>query len=252
MKRIMFFLYGIICYVSFLVTFTYAIGFISNILVPTSLDAAPQVPFMEALLINSGLLTLFALQHSIMARKGFKKWWTRYVPEPIERSTYVLLSNLCLVAMFVYWQPMGGTIWAIENASAQMFIHGLATFGWIVVFISTFLISHFDLFGLRQVWFYLRGEAYQPLAFNVPYFYKYVRHPLYFGFLTAFWATPMMTVAHFIFALACTGYILVAIQLEERDLTQHFGDHYTEYKKQVPMLVPKIKASGSSEAAAEA
>ena len=244
-KRIPLFTYGVIAYAIFFVTFLYAAGFVGNIGVPKSLDSGPQGSFGYALLINSILLAVFALQHSIMARPAFKKLWTRVVPEPIERSTYVLFASLALILLFTFWQPMGVTIWNVENPAGRAALYGLSAAGWLTVLVATALINHFDLFGLRQVYLYLRGREYTRLPFKTPLLYKHVRHPLYLGFLFAFWATPTMTVAHLFFAFMTTAYILVAIQLEERDLVAHLGRDYAEYRKRVPMLIPRL--SGKSE-----
>jgi len=238
MKRFPVLLYGLVSYLLFFGTFLYAFGFVGNLFVPKSIDGDPQVPLFQAILINASLLLLFALQHSIMARPAFKRWWTKFVPEPMERSTYVLLSSLCLLLLVWQWQPMGGFIWAIENPVGKSIMTGLFITGWLIVLLSTFMINHFDLFGLRQVWFYFIGKKYEPLRFRIPFFYKYVRHPLYFGWLLAFWATPVMSAAHLLFALLTTGYILTAIKFEEKDLITHFGNKYTEYKKKVPMILP--------------
>lgn len=238
MKRTLFFLYGIICYLVFFGTFLYAVGFLGNVIVPKSIDSAATVPFGEALLINIALLGVFALQHSVMARQGFKKWWTKFVPVQIERSTYVMFTNFALILMFWQWQPMGGVIWNVQDPTIQVILYGIFAFGWLMVLVSTFLINHFDLFGLRQVWLQLIGKKYTNLGFVTPGPYKLIRHPLYFGFLLAFWATPTMTVAHLLFAIATTGYILIAIQLEEKDLGSIHGRDYAEYKKKVPMLLP--------------
>jgi protein-S-isoprenylcysteine O-methyltransferase Ste14 len=241
MRRIIAFIYGVTCYVIFFGTFLYAIGFVGNFLVPKSLDSIPGMAFGQALLINVGLLGLFALQHSLMARPAFKRWWTAFIPPQVERSTYVLFSSLALLLLFWQWQPMGGTIWNIENATGRLLLYGLFAFGWSLVLVSTFLINHFDLFGLRQVYLYLRGKEYTPLKFGTPGPYKLVRHPLYVGWFFAFWATPTMTVAHLVFALLTTAYILIAIQLEERDLLAAHAP-YAEYRRQVPMLVPRFFA----------
>ena len=242
MRRIIVFIYGVTCYLMFLGTFLYAIGFVGNALVPKSLDSAPAAPFGQALLVNIALLYLFALQHSLMARPAFKQWWTKFVPPPVERSTYVLFSSLALLLLFWQWQPMGGAIWHIENATGRLLLYGLFTFGWLLVLVSTFLINHFDLFGLRQVYLYLRGKEYTSLKFATPGVYKLVRHPLYVGWFFAFWATPTMTVAHLVFASLTAAYILIAIQLEERDLLVGHGEAYAEYRRQVPMLVPRFFA----------
>ncbi len=238
MKRWMYLIYGVACYAMFLGVFLYAIGFIGNFGTPTSLDANPSRPFAEALAIDLGLLALFALQHSGMARQGFKRWWTRVVPKPLERSTYVLFTNICLIALFALWQPIGGTIWNVSSDAGVVALITLYMFGWALVLVATFLIDHFDLFGLKQPWRYFRGKPYEHPQFRVPSLYRIVRHPLYVGWLIVFWATPTMTVAHLVFALMTTGYILVAIQLEERDLIGFHGDKYREYRRQVPMLVP--------------
>jgi len=241
MRRIIAFIYGVTCYLIFFSSFLYAIGFVGNFLVPKSLDSAPEMTFGQALLVNVGLLGLFALQHSIMARPAFKQWWTKFVPPPVERSTYVLFSSLALLLLFWQWQPMGGTIWHVENSMGRLLLYGLFTFGWLLVLVSTFLINHFDLFGLRQVFLYLRGKEYTFLKFATPGPYKLVRHPLYVGWFFAFWATPTMTAAHLVFAVLTTAYILIAIQLEERDLLASH-EAYAEYRRRVPMLVPRFFA----------
>lgn len=243
MKKLLFFLYGIIAYVIFFGTFCYAVGFVSTLLVPKHIDSVPASPLGNALLINAGLLTLFALQHSIMARPAFKRWWTQVVPAPIERSTYVLFSSICLLLLFWYWQPLGGVVWNVESETLRIILYALCLFGFSIVLITTFLINHFDLFGLRQVWLYLTGKKYEHLPFRTPLFYKHVRHPLYFGFLIAFWSTPTMTAAHLFFAVMTTGYILTAIQFEENDLVKHFGAKYLEYKRSAPMIIPFLKFS---------
>ncbi|HEY8226058.1 MAG TPA: isoprenylcysteine carboxylmethyltransferase family protein [Pyrinomonadaceae bacterium] len=246
-KRIAFFAYGSFSYLVFLATFLYAIGFIGNFGVPTSLDGTPQDPLVVALLIDVGLLTLFATQHSIMARKWFKKWWTRIVPKPLERSTYVLFSSLALILLFWQWRPLGGVVWSLEEPVGRLVLRALFAFGWLTVLVSTFLINHFDLFGLRQVWLYLRGRSYTTLKFGTPGPYRLVRHPLYVGWLFAFWSTPTMTFAHLLFSIATTAYILLAIQFEERDLAREHGDTYEAYRRSVPMLIPFIRRNRSSE-----
>jgi protein-S-isoprenylcysteine O-methyltransferase Ste14 len=242
MKQIAYFTYGVVSYLLFFGTYCYAVGFVTNILVPTSLDGPSGMSFVQSFLINAALLVLFALQHSIMARPAFKKWWTEFVPEPIERSTYVLLSSVCLILLLWLWQPMGGVVWSVNSTTLQMALTTLSFLGFGIVLASTFMINHFDLFGLRQVWFYLRGEMYQPLKFRTPYFYKYVRHPLYLGWIIAFWAAPTMTIAHFLFATLCTAYILLAIRFEEKDLIRTFGEKYLAYKRMAPMLIPFTKS----------
>jgi protein-S-isoprenylcysteine O-methyltransferase Ste14 len=240
MSRWIIFVYGVLSYAIFLATFLYAIGFVGDLWVPKSIDSVRSAPFGVALLTDAGLLGLFAIQHSVMARPAFKRWWTRIIPKEAERSTYTLLSSLALIALFVFWEPIGGVVWSIESPGAQALIYGAYAFGWLLVLVSTFLINHFDLFGLRQVWLHLHRQPYRPLPFKTPVLYRYVRHPLYVGWFFAFWSTPMMTMAHLAFATATTAYILIAIQLEERDLmVEH--PQYAEYRKRVPMLVPFMK-----------
>ena len=238
LKRLSIFLYGVVSYAIFFATFLYAVGFIGNFAVPRTLDGPPAVSFLAALLIDLGLLGLFAVQHSVMARPGFKRWFTKWIPEPAERSTYVLLSSLALIVLFAWWQPLGGMVWNVTDATLRGVFWGGFAFGWLLVLVSTFLINHFDLFGLRQVWLQLRGRPYTHLAFGTPGPYRLVRHPLYVGWLFAFWATPTMSISHLVFAIATTGYILIAIRFEERDLVAHHGKIYQEYVEKVPMLVP--------------
>jgi protein-S-isoprenylcysteine O-methyltransferase Ste14 len=237
-KRIAFFIYGSLSYVIFLGTFLYAVGFIGNFGVPTTLDGARAGSLGVALAIDVALLGLFAVQHSVMARKWFKEWWTRFVPQPLERSTYVLFSSLALILMFWLWQPLGGVVWSVEDPLGRIILRVLFAFGWGLVLFSTFLINHFDLFGLRQVWLYLRGRPYTTLRFGTPGPYRLVRHPLYVGWLFAFWSTPTMTLAHLLFSIATTAYILLAIQFEERDLAREHGEAYESYRRSVPMLIP--------------
>lgn len=237
MSRMIVFAYGLMAYGVFFMTYLYAVGFVGNLLVPKSLDSAPTAPLATALMINAGLLALFALQHSVMARPQFKRVITTVIPQAAERSTYVLASSLALILLFWQWSPLGGVVWDIQNPGGRAVMYGAFAFGWLLVLVTTFLINHFDLFGLRQVWLYLRGREYRPLHFVTPGPYRIVRHPLYVGWLFAFWATPTMTVTHLLFAVATTCYILVAIQLEERDLVDAHPE-YEQYRQRVPMLVP--------------
>jgi len=246
MKRFSVFAYGVVAYALFLGSFLYAAGFVGNFGVPKSLDSPRQGSVAVALAMDLGLLTLFALQHSIMARRGFKAWLTRIVPEAAERSTYVLASSAALILLFAFWRPVGGLVWDIGSPLGRGLIYGFFAFGWLLVLVSTLLIDHFDLFGLRQVWLYLRGREYSNVRFRTPGIYKIVRHPLYLGWLFAFWASPTMTATHLLFAGVTTAYILVAIRLEERDLVTAFGASYAEYRRQVPMLVPHLFRRGSS------
>jgi protein-S-isoprenylcysteine O-methyltransferase Ste14 len=238
LQRLSFALYGLVCYAIFLGTFLYAIAFIGNLGAPTALDAPASAPVGVALAIDTGLLLLFAAQHSIMARQWFKQRWTRLVPQPIERSTYVLFSSLALILLFWQWRPIGGTVWSVTDPGGAAALRVLFAFGWILVLVATFLINHFDLFGLRQVWLYLIGRPYRPLPFATPGPYRLVRHPLYVGWFFAFWMTPTMTAAHLVFAIATSSYILLAIQFEERDLVTFHGRHYEDYRRRVPMLIP--------------
>jgi methanethiol S-methyltransferase len=240
-KRLMVFVYGVLSYAVFFLTFLYAVGFIGNIFVPKSMDSGARVPFWQALLINTLLLGIFAVQHSVMARPWFKRRLTQLIPEPAERSTYVLMSSLALIALFAFWQPLGGVLWNVTDAGARNAINLAFGFGFALVLVTTFLINHFDLFGLRQVTLFLMGKPYTHLEFRTPLFYRYVRHPLYVGWLFAFWATPTMTGAHLLFAIMTTAYILMAIRWEERDLITAHGAKYRVYSASVPKLVPTIR-----------
>ena len=243
MSRIATFSYGLACYSVFLGVFLYAIGFIGGFMTPTQLDAVADRPFGQALAINLGLLALFAVQHSVMARPVFKRWWTRIVPEAAERSTYVLASSLALIVLFIYWEPMGGVVWSVPEGTVTSLIMHLYALGWLLLLYTTFLIDHFDLFGLAQVWRQLKKQPYRPPQFRTPSLYRVVRHPLYVGWLIIFWAAPTMTIAHLVFAVMTTAYILIAIQLEERDLIDAFGSEYSSYKRRTPMLIPRFGSS---------
>ena len=231
-------LYGGVAYTLFLGTILYAIAFVGNLPVPKVIDSGIPGPLPLALIVNVALLGLFAVQHSVMARPAFKRWWTAMVPESVERSTYVIFSSLALILLFWQWQPMPQPVWSVTSRVGMLALQAVFWAGWALVLLSTFLINHFELFGLRQVWYRLIGKTLPPPAFRTPSLYRHVRHPLYFGFLLAFWSTPVMTMGHLLFAAATTGYILVAIQLEERDLIAIFGERYRRYREQVSMLIP--------------
>ena len=239
--------YGAVCYLVFLGTFLYAVGFVGNLLVPKTIDSGPVVSLGEAVATNVLLLGLFAVQHSVMARPAFKRWWTRTVPPHLERSTYVLASSLVLLLLFWLWEPMREVVWAVGPSAAAVLwvVFGL---GWVVVLVSTFLIDHFDLFGLRQVVLFARGQPYSPPPFRVRGLYRIVRHPIMLGFLIAFWATPTMTWGHLLFAGVTTAYIIVGVWLEERDLRHAFGETYDQYRRRVGMLLPRPGGSGESRA----
>ncbi len=238
MGRMLSFVYGVVSYLIFFVTFLYAIGFVGNLVVPKAVDSGEAVPFIQALLINALLLGLFAVQHSLMARPAFKKWWTKFVPQQVERSTYVLFASLALILLFWQWRPMRDVVWNVENIFGRYVLWTIFFLGWALVLVGTSLINHSDLFGLRQVNLYRRGEDYTELGFVTPFLYKVVRHPIMLGFILAFWATPHMTVGHLVFAIATTVYILIAIQLEERDISSIHGAAYEEYRQRVSMLLP--------------
>ncbi|HYG07678.1 MAG TPA: isoprenylcysteine carboxylmethyltransferase family protein [Stenotrophomonas sp.] len=228
------------CYAVFFATFLYAVGFVGNFWVPKAMDSPRESSLAVALAINLGLLALFALQHSVMARPAFKRGWTRLIPPAAERSTYTLLSSLALILLFWQWRPLGGVVWQVHNELGRALLLTGFWFGWGLVLVTTFLLNHLDLFGLRQVWLHFRGRAYQPLPFKAPGPYRLVRHPLYVGWFFAFWATPTMTVTHLVFALMTTAYILVAIRLEERDLLDALPE-YAQYRREVPMLLPRMR-----------
>ncbi len=239
MGRLAAFIYGAVVYAFMFLTLLYLFAFLANVLVPTTVDSNISSPFALALIINLGLIILFGVQHSVMARPGFKRWWTKIVPEPIERSTYVLISSLLFALFFWQWRPMDTVIWNIEAVWAQGIMWGLFVAGIFLLFASTFVINHFDLFGLRQIWLNLINKPYTNLKFKITFFYKFVRHPLYVGWLMIFWATPTMTAGHFLLALGMSAYIFIAIRYEERDLVEFHGEAYREYQRKVPMLIPK-------------
>jgi protein-S-isoprenylcysteine O-methyltransferase Ste14 len=241
LQRVLFFSYGVICYVLFLGAFFYVPGFMTNLIVPKSIDSGAPGLLGGAILINVLLLAAFALQHSVMARPAFKAWFTRFVPRPIERSTYVLLSTLLLYLLYWQWRPMTAVVWEIEHAVGSSILLGLCFLGWFIVFYATLLIDHFDLFGLRQVTLYLLGKPYRHGEFVTPSLYKFMRHPLYLGWLIFFWATPRMTSGHLLFALVTTSYIFVAIKLEEKDLEGFLGDSYRRYRETTPMILPFLR-----------
>ena len=246
MKRSLVFLYGVFCYVVSLVTFAYTFAFLGNLWIVRSIDAPRTTPVAAALAADLALLVLFAVQHSVMARPAFKRRWTRIVPESAERSTYMLFSCLALGAVMAYWQPIGGVLWNINPPVARTLLLGVYLLGWGLLLLATFLINHFDLFGLRQVWLQLVGKSCRPLPFGNPFLYRYVRHPIYVGWLLTFWAAPTMTIAHLLLALTLSGYILIAIQFEERDLVAAHPE-YEDYRRRVPMLLPCTKRLGNSE-----
>ena len=238
MGRFFAFIYGLASYVFFFATFLYAIGFISGLVVPKTIDVGTVVPVTEAIIVDLLLMSVFAIQHSVMARKQFKQWWTQFVPKPVERSTYVLFSSLALALLLWQWRPLPTVIWHIDNPQIAMAVIGLSFAGWLILLTSTFLINHFELFGLHQVANNLAGRAMPTPRFRTPLYYKFVRHPLYLGFIIAFWSAPTMTAGHLLFAAVTTAYIIVGASLEERDLIDLFGDDYRRYRERVSMLVP--------------
>jgi protein-S-isoprenylcysteine O-methyltransferase Ste14 len=244
MKRLSILIYSVLSYCVFFATFLYIIGFIGNLVVPKSIDATPTMPLLPALAINVGLLGLFAVQHSLMARAFFKQWLTRFIPQAAERSTYVLASSLALIALAVFWQPLGGVIWHVESTAAVAVIYSLFALGWLLVLASTFAINHFDLFGLRQAWIEFTGRVYRPLEFRLPLLYRIVRHPLYCGFFIAMWATPTMTVAHLVFAGLASAYIVIGTMLEERDLRRAHPE-YAQYANTVPRYIPRLRRTNT-------
>jgi protein-S-isoprenylcysteine O-methyltransferase Ste14 len=243
MGRILALCYGIVAYLIFLGAFLYAIGFVDGLVVPKAIDDGTIAPLGEAIAIDLVLLTIFALQHSIMARQPFKRWWTTLIPAAIERSTYVLLASLALILVFWQWRPIPTVIWQVESTTAASALLGVSLFGWLIVLLSSYMINHFELFGLQQVLHNLSGRKASSADFKTPFLYKFIRHPLYAGFIIAFWATPVMTSGHLLFAAVTTAYIFLGILLEERDLVAHFGAHYEQYRAKVGMLIPMPRRS---------
>jgi protein-S-isoprenylcysteine O-methyltransferase Ste14 len=243
MSKIAALVYGVFAYLLFFLTFLYAIGFVGNLFVPKSIDTPHGAFSISAVIIDALLLGIFAIQHSVMARIWFKKAWTKLIPKVVERSTYVVLASLCLDLLYWQWRPMTGVVWSVENAAGRLILWALFLVGWLTVLVGTMLVSHTDLFGIRQVTLYAQGKPYEPIGFKTPSLYKSVRHPIYLGFVIAFWATPVMTVGHLLFAIATTAYILLAIQFEEHDLIAHFGDAYRNYRQTTPMILPFLKRS---------
>jgi len=240
MTRFVAFVYGVITYAIMFLTLLYLFAFLANMFVPKTVDSGEPGSWGVALIVNSALVLLFGVPHSVIARPAFKKWWTRVVPHPVERTTYVLVSSAALILLFWLWQPMTGVIWQVDAQAGRVLLWALYLLGIFILFASTFIIDHFDLFGLRQVFLHLRNRPYTHHAFSVTYFYRFVRHPLYVGWLLIFWATPSMTVGHLVFAIGMSAYILIAIRYEERDLEHFHGQAYSDYRNKVPMLVPRL------------
>ena len=247
MSKVLVFVYGVVAYLIFFASFLYLAGFLTNMVVPKTIDSGVVEPFWQSLLVNLILLTIFALQHSVMARPGFKAWWVRIIPNAIERSTYVLLSSLALFLLYYYWQPMTSMVWQVEHEIARIVLWGLFAFGVLIVFLSTFMIGHFELFGLKQVLNHFLGKGQITPFFRSPGFYQLVRHPIMTGFIIAAWATPDMSQGHFVFALVSTLYILVALRFEENDLLNSLGEAYKSYQERVPQLIPFIKPRNQSD-----
>jgi methanethiol S-methyltransferase len=243
MTRPVYLLFGVVAYLIFFATFLYLIAFVGNLpwVLVTVDQGGPDAPLGAALAIDLALVALFGLQHSIMARRGFKAAWTRIVPVPIERSVYVLIASGVLILMFLCWRPIADPVWTVENPTMSAVLWALFAIGWLVVLLSTFLINHFELFGLKQVWDHMRGGVAAEPVFHQPFFYRFVRHPLYAGFIIAFWSTPAMTIGHLVFAAGMSFYVLVAIRFEERDLVRMFGSRYVEYRVRVGMLIPRLR-----------
>jgi protein-S-isoprenylcysteine O-methyltransferase Ste14 len=247
MSKTLSFLYGVVCYAVFLFSFLYAIGFVGNLVVPKSIDSGSESSLAQSLVVDLVLLGLFAIQHSSMARPAFKRWWTKIVPVQVERSTYVLAASLLLLLLYWQWRALPGVIWSVEGPAGKAILLGLFWLGWVTVLLSTFIVDHFDLFGLRQVWLYLRGQEHHHPPFQTKGLYRCIRHPIMLGFLIAFWATPHMTAGHLLFAVVTTIYILMGIQFEEHDLVQFLGKSYADYRRQVPMLIPFLRKRNERE-----
>ena len=247
MARVIGLVYGVAVYLFFLATFLYAIGFVGNVPGLKTIDGPLAGEPTAAWIVNMLLLSLFAVQHSVMARQGFKRWWTRIVPKPVERSTFVLAASLVLALLIWQWRPILGTIWLVQDPIGSAALTGIFWFGWLLLLLATFLINHFELFGLQQVYNHWRGHQFSPPGFKAPLLYKFVRHPIYLGFILAFWATPHMTQGHLLFAIATTGYIFIGILFEERDLVAHFGEEYRRYRQKVPMIVPFLSRRPADE-----
>jgi len=241
MRKTLSFIYGVVCYLVFFVVFLYMIGFVGNLFVPKSIDTGTEVAAAQSVLINIALMGLFAVQHTIMARPAFKRWLTKIIPEQVERSTFVLVTSLVLALLFWQWRPMPGVIWNVDNPTGRVVLFGLFWFGWGFGLFSSFIINHFDLFGLRQVWLHFTNREYHHLEFQARSLYRLVRHPLMLGMIIGFWATPHMTTGHLVFATTATIYILIGIQFEERDLVRYHGQDYSDYQRRVPMLIPFMK-----------
>ena len=241
MKRLFVFAYGLISYLVFFVSFLYIIGFVGNLVVPKSIDSGAEANLAQSMMINIALLGLFAIQHTIMARPGFKCWWTKIIPVQAERSTYVLAASLILALLCWQWRPMSSVVWSVESSIGRTVLFVLFGLGWGTVLFSSFIINHFDLFGIRQVWFYLTKREYHHVEFKTKSLYRYIRHPLMLGIIIGSWATPLMTTGHLLFAVASTAYILIGIQFEEHDLVQFLGNDYDNYRHRVPMFIPFLR-----------
>ena len=246
MKRVAYFVFGVLCHGMFLVVFLYMAGFVGGLLVPKTIDSpAGGTPPGVAFGIDVLLLALFAVPHSVMARPAFKRWWTQYVPKPLERSVYVLVANLCVALLLWQWRPIGPVVWDVQHPLWRTIVYGVFAAGWLLVPVASLMINHFDLFGSRQVWLHLRNKPYTMLSFRTPMLYRLIRHPLYLGWMIAFWVTPTMSAGHMLFAGFLTAYMLVAIPIEERDLVDTFGEQYEEYRRRVPALVPRPARSAA-------